>query len=185
MKNYFDFYNLPISFFLDENTLKKQFLRYSKKYHPDFYTLEKPEKQLEILELSTLNNEAYQTLANFDARLAYILRLKNVLTAETKGNETLPQDFLLDMMDLNEQLMELEFEFDKKIYEKVLSSVNAFNAKFYEEIKPFLVEYSEDTPPQYQEEILKKVKNFYLKMRYLLRIREKLFIFAPQFERGV
>lgn len=182
MKNYFEFYDLPVSFLLEESNLKKQFLRNSKKYHPDFYTLESAEKQAEILALSTFNNEAYQTLANFDARLAYILRLKNVLSDEAKGNETLPQDFLMDMMELNEQLMELSFDFDKNIYEKVLNDVNNLQTKLYDENKTFFEKYSEATPPQYQAEILKKIKNFYLKMRYLLRIREKLLIFAPQFE---
>lgn len=182
MKNYFEFYDLPISFLLDENNLKKQFLRNSKKYHPDFYTLESAEKQAEILELSTFNNEAYQTLAHFDTRLAYILRLKNVLSAETKGNDTLPQDFLMDMMELNELMMALEFDLDKAIYEKILTNVNNLQTELYEENNVFFSQYREDAPPQYQAEILKKIKNFYLKMRYLLRIREKLLIFAPQFE---
>ncbi len=182
MKNYFEFFELPISFLLDESNLKKQFLRNAKKYHPDFYTLESSEKQTAILELSTFNNEAYQTLSNFDTRLAYVLRLKNVLSDETKGNEKLPQDFLMEMMALNENLMELAFGLDKSMYDSTLKSVNDLQTNLYETIQPLLGAYSENDPPQYQAEMLEKIKNFYLKMRYLLRIREKLLIFAPQFE---
>ncbi|HHH50193.1 MAG TPA: Fe-S protein assembly co-chaperone HscB, partial [Saprospiraceae bacterium] len=52
--NYFEFYNIPISFDVDAKALKKIFYANSKKYHPDFYTLENEEKQQEILQLSTL-----------------------------------------------------------------------------------------------------------------------------------
>ncbi|HRD80271.1 MAG TPA: Fe-S protein assembly co-chaperone HscB, partial [Saprospiraceae bacterium] len=61
--NYFEFFRLPLSFQLDEEALRKAFYANSKKYHPDFYTLESEEKQTEILELSTINNQAYHTLA--------------------------------------------------------------------------------------------------------------------------
>ena len=74
--NYFEFYKIPISFKVDEEGIKKQFYRYSKEYHPDFYTLESEEKQAEVLQLSTLNNEAYQTLSNQDRRMKYVLQLK-------------------------------------------------------------------------------------------------------------
>ena len=48
--NYFEFYKIPIAFFLDEKALKKQFYKLSKQYHPDFYTLESEEKQAEDVE---------------------------------------------------------------------------------------------------------------------------------------
>ena len=59
--NYFEFYNIPVSFNVDKSALKRTFYANSKKSHPDFYTLESEEKQLEVLELSTLNNKAYKS----------------------------------------------------------------------------------------------------------------------------
>ena len=79
--NFFEFYEIPISFKVDEDALRTIFYSNSKKYHPDFYTLESDEKQAEILELSTLNNEAYKTLTDFDKRMKYILKLKGVMEA--------------------------------------------------------------------------------------------------------
>ena len=69
MTNYFDFYELPRSPKLDEALLRSRYLLMSKRYHPDFFTLESPEKQAEMLELSTLNNQAYQVLSEFEPRL--------------------------------------------------------------------------------------------------------------------
>ena len=200
--SYFDFYNIPISFKVDAAALKQTFYANSKKYHPDFFTMESVEKQAEILELSTLNTQAYKTLSNFDARMKYILELKNVLADE--GKNTIPQDFLIDMMDINEALMELEFDFDPQAYQKVLSDVNSIENQQFTTIQPLIENYQNEenkggntvTPerdddgaeaPSSQrhdksvkagQATLEEIKKYYLKKRYLLRIRENLSKFA-------
>lgn len=172
--NYFEFYDIPISFTVDPTALKKTFYAYSKKYHPDFYTLETEEKQAEILELSTLNTEAYKTLSDFDKRMKYILDLKGYMGAE--GENKLPQEFLMDMMDINEGIMELEFDNDEAMYQKTRNDVENLEIQLLNAIKPIIENYDDTTTPQYQ---LEEIKIFYLKKRYLLRIRENLSKFAP------
>jgi molecular chaperone HscB len=174
--NYFEFYNLPVSFKLDEVALKKQFFSLSKKFHPDFYTLDSAEKQAEILELSTLNTEAYKTLSDSDRRMKYILELKGVMGEE--GKNQLPQDFLMDMMDINEALMELEFDFDQNQYEKVKTDVQNIENQLFADVEPILNSYEDGTTPP---SVLEQVKIFFLKKRYLLRILENLSTFAPPF----
>ena len=73
---YFEFYDIPVSFKVDATALKRTFYALSKKYHPDFFTLETAEKQAEILELSTLNSQAYKTLSDFDLRMKYARRIR-------------------------------------------------------------------------------------------------------------
>lgn len=173
--NYFEFYDLPISFLLDENVLKKKFYANSKRYHPDFFTLESEERQNEILELSTRNTQAYKTLSDFDRRMKYILDLKGVL--EEEGKNTLPQDFLMDMMDINEAIMELEFDFDETTYQKALKETQNIENQIFDEVKPVIETYQDGVIIASD---LKKVKIFFLKKRYLLRILENLSKFAPQ-----
>ena len=120
--NHFQFFDLPVSFYLDEKLLKKRFLLNSKKYHPDFFTLATQEKQAEILERSTHNNLAYKTLSNFDSRMKYILSEKGILGE--KGKNTIPQIFLMEVMDIQEAIMELEFGFDEKAYNQAIQAVN-------------------------------------------------------------
>jgi molecular chaperone HscB len=64
--------------------LKKKFYELSKQYHPDFYANEDDEKQQEILELSTLNNKAWQTLSDPYKRLEYILKQHDLLAEGAK-----------------------------------------------------------------------------------------------------
>jgi len=171
--NYFEFFDIPIAFKLDEADLKSRFYEHSKKYHPDFYTLESEEKQAEILELSTLNNEAYRTLADFDKRMKYILEKKGILQEE--GKNEIPQDFLMEMMELNEALMELEFDFEEAIYQDALQKIQQAESAIFQEITTIIEHYDDQkaTPAE-----LSAVKDFFLKKRYLLRIRENLSKFA-------
>jgi molecular chaperone HscB len=171
--NFFEFYDLPISFKIDEGALKRLFHARSRAYHPDYFTLESAEKQAEILELSTLNTQAYKTISDFDKRMHYILELKGVLGEE--GKNQIPQDFLMDMMDINEAIMELEFDFDATSYQKVLTDVESIENELLIEINPILNNYSD---AEGDTRKLEKIKKIYLKKRYLLRIRENLSKFA-------
>jgi molecular chaperone HscB len=171
---YFDFYNIPISFKVDAVALKQMFYANSKKYHPDFFTMAGAEKQAEILELSTLNTQAYKTLSDFDKRMKYILELKGIMAEE--GKNTIPQDFLMDMMDINETLMELEFDFDPEAHQKLLKDVEVIENQLFTDIQPLIENYPNT---EGEAECLELIKNFYLKKRYLLRIRENLTKFAP------
>lgn len=171
--NYFNFYEIPVNFQVDEGTLRKIFYANSKKYHPDFYTLESEEKQAEILELSTLNNKAYQTLKDFDLRMKYILELKEVMAEE--GQNKIPQDFLMEMMDINEVLMELEFDYSAEQKAQVETQLAQQEQQIYSSIAPIIAHYDDE---QAKAEDLKIIKDYYLKKRYLLRIRENLNKFA-------
>ncbi len=168
--NYFEFFGLPESLDLDEAALKRRFYEQSKKFHPDFYTLESPEKQAEILELSTINNEAWRTLSNFDSRLKYLLELKGQLGEE--GTNVLPQEFLMEMMDINEAAMELEFEFDPDRYAALLDQLAQQERDLQAELTESLVSGSDEASQ------FAAMKDYHLKKRYLLRIKESLSKFA-------
>ena len=174
--NYFQFYNLPESFLLNEKAIQTKYYALSREYHPDYYTMESPEKQQEILEKSTLNTNAYRTLSHPDRRMQYILEQHGLL--EEGGPNDLPQDFLMEVMELNEQLMELEMEPDSNQFRNVSTQTGELEGQLKAEIWPVLETY-ETLPPDQQEKALKQVKNYYLKQRYLLRITESLNKFAP------
>lgn len=166
--NYFEFYNIPVSLSVDEADLKQKFYAKSKNFHPDFFTLDDVEKQMEALEMSTLNNTAYKVLIDFDKRLQYLLGLKGVL--EEEGKNTIPQDFLMEMMDVNEAVMELQFDFDKETYSKLLEDV--------EERKEDLKVSIQDILPKTEEGLsandYQVLKAYYLKNKYLARVEENI-----------
>lgn len=167
--NYFDFYELPISFLLDEGQLRRQFLQLSKKYHPDFYTLESEEKQTEALELSTRNNEAYKTLKDQEKRLKYILELKGLIGEGVKTS--VPQSFLMEMMEVNEQVMELQFDYQAEVHQKIEQDLADQEAALYEKIQPIFEAYDDKNA---SAEDLEQIRDYYLQQRYLKRLKENL-----------
>lgn len=173
--NYFDFYGLPETFSLNDADVKKKFYQLSKQYHPDFYANEDEAKQQEILELSTLNNKAYQTLANPAKRLEYILRLHNLVSEGAKPQ--LPADFLMEMMDINERLMEIE---DANELAKLTTEVLAVEDDIKQKVEHAQHGYAQlnDTA---KEERLNEIADCYYRQKYLLRIKESLDTFAARF----
>ena len=176
--NYFEFYGLPETFQLDAATLKRQYYALSREYHPDFHATEGAERQQEILNLATLNTNAYRTLSDPDLRMAYILGLHGLLE---EGKQEIPSDFLMEVMELNEQLMELEFEPDPEVAQRVENEVNALSDTLDAGIEPVLAGY-EGLPVDVRPQALQQIRTYYLKRRYLLRIRESLSKFATRSE---
>jgi len=175
MINYFDFYQIPESFNPDEAFLKKKFYALSKEYHPDFYANEDDAKQQEILELSTINNKAYQALADPNKRLEYILKLHNLVNEGAKPQ--LPADFLMEMMDINERLMEID---NKDELAHVTAEVLAIEDDINTELDNLTKDYDglNDTA---KENRLNDIANIYFRQKYLLRIKESLNTFAARF----
>jgi molecular chaperone HscB len=175
MINYFDFYGIPESFYPDVAALKKKFYDLSKKYHPDFYANESDEKQQEILELSTINNKAWQTLSDPARRLEYILRQHELLVDGAKP--ALPADFLMEMMDINERLMEVEDAGQwSEINNEVLAVDDDISQKLHSLTKGY--QHLDDTA---KESRLNEILDIYYRQKYLLRIKESLNTFAARF----
>nr|WP_315422031.1 Fe-S protein assembly co-chaperone HscB [uncultured Pedobacter sp.] len=168
--NYFDFYELPIQFNPDQNAVKTKFYALSKQFHPDFYANESEEKQQEVLDLSTLNNKAYQTLSNAKKRLKYVLELKGIV--ETDEGYQLPQSFLMEMMDVNEALMDLEFEPDAEKLAQVKGDVDAIEKDLANELNDLIARF--DSNPTAFDALLPSIKDNFYRQKYIDRIRERL-----------
>lgn len=168
--DYFEFYELPRQFDLDEKALKRKYLQMSKRFHPDFHSLSSIEEQEEALEKSTLNNKAYKVLKAFDSRLRYILELHGLL--QEGQNTTLPQAFLMEMMEINESIMELQFDFDAQVYQTILDELQAFEKKLKENIEQATQAY--DLAQNKDNQLLEPVLDYHYKRKYLVRIKENL-----------
>lgn len=169
--DYFELYGLPISFNPDLKFVKQKFYELSKQYHPDFFINESEEKQQEVLELSTLNNKAFQVLNDPQKRIHYILSLKGLL--EEGENYKLPQTFLMEMMDVNEALMDLQFDLDAARLAQVKQEIDAIEASLNQELDALAAAFDAQDPAT-QDATLREIKDVYYRSKYLYRIRESL-----------
>ncbi len=171
MTDYFAFYGLPVGFNPDVSVVKQKFYELSKKYHPDFYINESQEKQDEVLELSTLNNKAYQLLRDPQQRLQYVLELKGLLQ-EGEGYK-LPQDFLMEMMEINEALMDLQFDPDAERLADLKKEVNGVEAALTLEIAGLTASF-DTIGAEEQAQTLLRIKDLFYRNKYVFRLRESI-----------
>ncbi|MBC8083075.1 MAG: co-chaperone Hsc20 [Hymenobacter sp.] len=174
--DYFAFFGLPESFRPDEAALKRLYYAKSRETHPDFHATSSAENQAEMLRQATLNTDAYRTLTDPDQRMAYLLR-RHGLLAEGK-QEQLPPDFLMEMMDLNEQLMDLQAA-PAAAVAPVAAEVTALTETLDAGIQPVLAGY-EGLPADHRPAALQQICTYYLKKRYLLRIQAQVATFAAR-----
>ena len=169
--DYFELYGLPVSFTPDLGKVKEQFYSLSKKFHPDFFINESDGEQARVLDLATENNKAYQILSNPQRTLQYILQLHDLLP---EGESyALPQAFLMDMMDVNEAIMELEFAPTPTGKAEVKQSVAGIEQALNDELATLTNGYA-DLPKDAQAARLLKIKDIYFRGKYLSRIHENI-----------
>ena len=172
MPSYFDYFEIKPSFAIDKGQLKRKFIQLSRESHPDFHTLEDGETQESILARSTEINKAYEVLRNGQKRMKYILDLYDVMGPE--GENKLPQVFLMEMMDINETIMDIQMDFDAEKMETIKEAIAKFEATLLTDAQPAMDAFDQDGGIVH----LEKVKDYYLKHKYLVRIKENLDTFA-------
>ncbi|MCB9044507.1 MAG: Fe-S protein assembly co-chaperone HscB [Chitinophagales bacterium] len=170
MVNYFELYDIPVSFNPDQALVKSKYFELSRKYHPDRFTLAGAEQQAEALQMSSANNQAYKVLKDPYATMAYILKLKGVLEDEEKYN--LPPDFLMEMMDLNETVS--QYEMEPENVELLKESQEMLNSQLEEwelEVTPLTTLFNEGGET---ETLLNDIKDYYFRKKYLLRVKDRV-----------
>jgi molecular chaperone HscB len=171
--DYFSFYSISPRFFPDVNELKKKYYDYSKQFHPDYFTLEDKNKQSEVLELSSYNNKAYSTLSDYNKRIRYILSM--FMDISDEKSHKIDGEFLMEMMDVNENISDAALE----------KNVNKLN-ELKEEMENRISELDESVLPEMKSfdegnreiNLLEKIKDYYFKRKYILRIQENIANFA-------
>jgi molecular chaperone HscB len=163
--NYFELFEIPVSLQVDKKYLQEKYFELQKKYHPDFFSNESQEEQAEVLERSSMVNKAYKTFQNDDETIKYVLQLKELLEEEEKYQ--LPPEFLAEMMELNEALMEV----DDSSLEETETKISQLEKHLYDEVQNIVEYYNEDRTTNEQ---LLQVKDYYFKKKYLKRILERL-----------
>jgi molecular chaperone HscB len=176
MTNYFELYNLPVSFRPDQAAIKSKFYELSRQHHPDKYAAGDAAAMIEPLRMAALNNEAYKTLKSPDATMAYILKTSGVLEDEEKYS--LPPAFLMEMMDLNEAISDYEDMPDNE--NARLTAIN----NLAEQLQAWEAA-ADNFTRQYDageqtEALLLQIKDMYFRKKYLLRIQERIDRFAAQ-----
>jgi molecular chaperone HscB len=163
--NYFELFEIPIQLQVDAKQLSGKFLQLSRRYHPDFFTQDTPEAQEEALQQSALLNKAWNVFQQPDEILAYVLKLKGLLTEQEKFQ--LDPAFLMEMMEINEAIAENDPARQTSLNERLVE----LQQEIYAPVKKIVEEYQEGVTT---EADLLKIKAYYFQKKYLDRISSSL-----------
>lgn len=105
-KNYFELFGLPTGFDVDAGDLSLRYRELQRRVHPDRHSSASPEERRLSMQLTTLVNEAYQTLKDPVRRGRYLLTLQGVVWDET--DTAMDPAFLMEQMELRETLEEAQ-----------------------------------------------------------------------------
>jgi molecular chaperone HscB len=163
--NYFELFEIPVSLRIDTGMVRRKYFELSKKYHPDYFVNTTSEDQQNALEVSALLNKGLKTFSNPDETICYVLKLKGVLEEEEKYQ--LSADFLMEMMEINEELAEADENTPGPIVQKLVN----IEKELYEPVQNIIENYKEGFTTQ--KELL-QVKDYYFKKKYLQRLYQQL-----------
>lgn len=156
--NHFELFNLPISLSVDTSGLSKQYFELQRKYHPDRFVQASDAEQEEALQVSAQVNKAFKILKDPDATLQYVLQLKGLLEEEEKYQ--LSPDFLMDVMELNEEM-------EEGVTDALQSKIDQLKKELYADVEAIITNYQEGIT---SEKELLQVKEYYFKKKYIDRM---------------
>ena len=165
--NYFELFEIPVQLKVDKAILPAKFFELSRKYHPDFFVNGSEDEKTNALESSAVLNKAFKTFQDPGETIKYVLRLKELLQEEEKYE--LPPGFLMEVLEINEQLMDLEG--DEEMKTKLRSAINDLQSEIYEPVKKIVENYKDGVTT---EKELLQVKEYYYKKKYLDRLHKQL-----------
>ena len=175
--NYFELFGIPVQLKLSKSDLSERFFQLSRQFHPDYFATKSAVERSVALDRSAMLNKAYRIFQNPDETIKYVLQLNGLIEEEEKYE--LPADFLMEVLEINEQLMDSQAEAfpttasgASEIGDELLKQqVENLEREIYEPVKDIIENYKEDITPK---EKLLQVKEYYYKKKYLDRIKKQL-----------
>ena len=165
--NHFEIFGLPIELKVNKTDLPKRFFELSRKFHPDFYANSTPSEKEKALEITANLNKAFKTFQSEDDTIKYALQLKGLLEEEEKYQ--LPPDFLMEVLEINEKVMDAEDDPNLKLH--LQSAIDNLQTDIHEPVKEIIEHYQDGITT---EKELLQVKEYYYKKKYLHRIQQQL-----------
>jgi molecular chaperone HscB len=99
--NYFELFEIPVSPKVDVSVLQKRYLELQRASHPDYYTQADEHERMEMEHRTAQINQAMQVFRDPLKTLGYFLSINGIITEQETA--ALPPEFLMEMMELNEQ----------------------------------------------------------------------------------
>jgi len=137
-QNHFQIFALPVSFEIDLDALSQRYRELQRAVHPDKFASGTDQERRIAVQRTAQVNEAYDTLKQPLNRARYLLQL-NCININDETDTTVDMDFLMQQMEMREQLAEIReqddpegalFDLSQTIQKRSNAIVDALRAQF-------------------------------------------------------
>jgi molecular chaperone HscB len=164
-QNFFQLFNLPESFEVDQADLSSRFRELQKVVHPDRFASSSDQERRIAMQQATRINEAYETLKQPVSRARYLLQINGVEMNDETDTSVDPM-FLMEQMELREALAEVpEKDEPEAALDKLMQQVNGLQ-------KNIIVELSQCFTSN-DEANLKKALETVRKLQFVNKLRQE------------
>lgn len=100
---YFELFQLPPSFDIDNETIEQTYRRLAARFHPDKFAAASSFEQKQAVMMTAALNDAYRTLISPIDRAAYLLKSQGI-DADAPEHTGFAHEFLMQQMEWRERL---------------------------------------------------------------------------------
>ena len=162
-QNYFELFDLPISFQIDKSKLNQQFRSLQSAYHPDKFVNEDDAAKRYSIQCTSFINDAFETLNSLRVRARYLLVMKDV-EFNDDTDTTNDGEFLFQQMEYRQQIEQAQAESSPNAVIDELDKIDAV-------VKQHAQKLYEQFESNYLEEKYDEAKQVVLKMKYYERLQ--------------
>lgn len=137
-QNHFQIFALPVSFEIDLDALSQRYRELQRAVHPDKFASGTDQERRIAVQRTAQVNEAYDTLKQPLNRARYLLQL-NGINVNDETDTTVDMEFLMEQMEMREQLSEIKaeddpegalFELSQSIQKRTNNIIDALSSQF-------------------------------------------------------
>lgn len=165
-KNHFELFGLPVSFDVDAADLASRYRELQRRVHPDKFANASDQERRLSVQMTSLVNEAFQTLRDPVQRSRYLLNLRGIhLDEET--DTAMDTAFLMEQMEWRESLDEIRQADNPST--RLATLAHRIDESMQEKIGLFRGALEKGAP-----EDLRRARNLVREMQFLEKIKQEI-----------
>ena len=165
-KNHFELFELPATFDIDTDEMAVRYRELQRRVHPDKFANASDQERRLSMQMTTMVNEAFQTLKDPVRRGRYLLSLRGV-SLDDEIDTAMDPAFLMEQMELREELEEVR-QADNP-HKQLAELANRIEQRLQDKIGQFRHAFADDSPDG-----TGKARNAVREMQFLEKMRREI-----------